>query len=224
MTQSRNGHEPLLELIFSTWCRNKRRVFRRAEPRTQRSGVSGAPSGNGRWAAYFASLRARLGDRSASAAVVISENTSLDFALAKAQEKKLVLPDFQRDFVWKPSDVVKLLTSLFNGYPIGGLLFMENTEGYGSRGLDGVPEEPTSALQPVADGVVLILDGQQRLTSCYRAFCGAMVEDRYDYPGRYYFNYGKYVDYIQPEKLSGSEVEEFLEYVSAKKVTKDLPT
>src|ERR1043165_3623417 len=82
MTQSRNGHEPLLELIFSTWCRNKRRVFRRAEPRTQRSGGSGAPSGNGRWAAYFASLRARLGDRSASAAVVISENTSLDFALA----------------------------------------------------------------------------------------------------------------------------------------------
>lgn len=79
--------------------------------------------------------------------------------MTQATAGRLVLPDFQRDFVWKPSDVSKLLASLLNGYPIGGLLFMENPGIYGHRPLDGA--------KMVADespgDTRLILDGQQRL-------------------------------------------------------------
>src|SRR5580704_2526264 len=55
--------------------------------------------------------------------------------MEQAHHSRLVLPDFQRDFVWKPQDVTKLLASLLNGYPIGGLLFMENPALYGQRSL-----------------------------------------------------------------------------------------
>lgn len=58
--------------------------------------------------------------------------------LADINAQKIVLPQFQRDFVWSPSFVIKLLTSLFNGYPIGSLLLMENNESYDYRPIDGV--------------------------------------------------------------------------------------
>ena len=54
----------------------------------------------------------------------------LKILLQQAGDNRLVLPDFQRDFVWKPSDVTKLIASLLNGYPIGGLLLMENPGAY----------------------------------------------------------------------------------------------
>jgi uncharacterized protein with ParB-like and HNH nuclease domain len=62
----------------------------------------------------------------------------LKHLMEQARDVRLVLPDFQRDFVWKPIDVIKLLSSLLNGYPIGGLLVMENPGVYGQRALDGV--------------------------------------------------------------------------------------
>jgi Protein of unknown function DUF262 len=60
----------------------------------------------------------------------------LKHLMEQARDVRLVLPDFQRDFVWKPTDVIKLLSSLLNGYPIGGLLIMENPGVYGQRPLD----------------------------------------------------------------------------------------
>jgi uncharacterized protein with ParB-like and HNH nuclease domain len=86
--------------------------------------------------------------------------------LEQANDNLLVLPDFQRDFVWKPSDVTKLLASLLNGYPIGGLLFMESPGRYGHRPLNGVS---VIQGQKIGGDPRLILDGQQRLTACYRA-------------------------------------------------------
>src|SRR5438128_639577 len=86
---------------------------------------------------------------------------SLKSLMEKAQRGILGLPEFQRNFVWQPSQVKKLITSLLNGYPIGGLLFMEDENKYKFRPMEGAPEE--------AEGVhILVLDGQQRLTSCYQ--------------------------------------------------------
>lgn len=107
--------------------------------------------------------------------------------MEQAHEGRLVLPDFQRDFVWKPQDVTKLLASLLNGYPIGGLLFMENPALYGQRSLDGVPADSNQSHSDTR----LVLDGQQRLTSCYRALFNNSGVDRY--PGRYYFDYGTFL-------------------------------
>src|SRR6516225_6484705 len=107
--------------------------------------------------------------------------------MEQAHQNRLVLPDFQRDFVWKPADVTKLLASLMNGYPIGGLLFMESPGIYGHRPLDGVVPNGNG---PGNGDTRLILDGQQRLTSCYRAFFGGVDVERH--AGRYYFDYGNF--------------------------------
>lgn len=136
--------------------------------------------------------------------------------MRKAHEGELVLPDFQRDFVWKPGDVIKLLSSLFNGYPIGGLLFMESSGQYGYRSLDGVAPQENDRLHK---DVILVLDGQQRLTSCYRALYGALQVK--DFPGRYYFDYKKYVE--NPDiNVNGSEVENHVLFKQAKEVNKTL--
>ena len=121
-----------------------------------------------------------------------------------------MLPDFQRDFVWKPSDVIKLLASLLNGYPIGGLLFMESPEIYGQRPLDGVTI--TQGQRAKAD-TRLVLDGQQRLTSCFRAFRNSLNVDKY--PGRYYINYGAF---LINSDLRNSEVEELISFLREKEV------
>lgn len=134
--------------------------------------------------------------------------------LAQADANRLVLPDFQRDFVWKPADVTKLVASLLNRYPIGGLLFMESAGLYGQRPLDGVAPIATNGSN---GDTRLILDGQQRLTSCYRVFFGGTAVERY--PGRYYFDYKRFVE--NPE-LRNSEIEELLYFIREKDVKKTL--
>ncbi len=43
---------------------------------------------------------------------------------------KLVIPDFQRNFVWKKSKKQQLLASLFRGFPIGAITLYEDKNGY----------------------------------------------------------------------------------------------
>ena len=40
---------------------------------------------------------------------------SLKIILEKVHSGRIVLPEFQRDFVWAQSSVIKLMTSIFNG-------------------------------------------------------------------------------------------------------------
>ena len=134
--------------------------------------------------------------------------------LQQAHENRLVLPDFQRDFVWKPSDVTKLIASLLNGYPIGGLLLMEDPAVYGQRPLDGVLKNETDK---ISTDTRIILDGQQRLTSCYRSFFNSMNLDNYS--GRYYLDYERY---LSNPILRNSEVEELLLFIKEKDVTQEL--
>lgn len=86
--------------------------------------------------------------------------------LVKSGEIKL--PRFQRPFVWKEPDMLKLLDSLYKGYPIGSILIWNSSQKLKSErsisGLEIDTEEnnyyPTNYL----------LDGQQRLTT----LCGAL--------------------------------------------------
>ena len=38
----------------------------------------------------------------------------------------IAVPDLQREYVWKPSDIRDLLDSMYKGYPIGYLLLWES--------------------------------------------------------------------------------------------------
>lgn len=83
------------------------------------------------------------------------------------------LPDIQRPFVWKDTKVRDLFDSFYKGYPIGYFLFWENVN------IDGVKSIGTSAKQKYAN--LLIVDGQQRLTSLYAVLKGQeVIRENYD--------------------------------------------
>ena len=71
----------------------------------------------------------------------------------------LVLPEFQREYVWSKEQAKQLMVSLLKGYPVGGLLFWETNEPPELKNLDVPPEK--------LGNINVILDGQQRLTTLY---------------------------------------------------------
>lgn len=75
------------------------------------------------------------------------------------------LPEIQRGYVWKPTQVATLIDSLYRNYPSGALLLWQTTEMPEQRPLGA--NAPTAA--PLSQPLYL-LDGQQRLTSLYRVF------------------------------------------------------
>src|SRR5450759_3747979 len=77
------------------------------------------------------------------------------------------LPELQRPFVWDRSQVRDLLDSLYRGYPTGYFLFWQASPEQGSNpiGTDGKQTAPS----------LLVVDGQQRLTSLFAVFQDAPV-------------------------------------------------
>ena len=86
--------------------------------------------------------------------------------LNQINQGQMVLPDFQRDFVWDPSATQELLVSIANQFPAGSLLRSRDEQrGFSVRRVEGSPDN--NQLH-----TFLILDGQQRLTSLYQALYG----------------------------------------------------
>jgi hypothetical protein len=79
--------------------------------------------------------------------------------MEQIEHKELVLPEFQREFKWSPTQVRNLFESLLREYPSGSLLVWET---------DDPPKIKNDAydLEKVRR-VKVLLDGQQRLTSLY---------------------------------------------------------
>jgi len=93
--------------------------------------------------------------------------------LYEAHSHAMVLPDFQRDFVWEPGATQELIVSIANNYPAGSILRVRDTKHvFAAREFEGAP--PLNA----SKHTFLVLDGQQRLTSLYQAFYG-VGEHRY---------------------------------------------
>ncbi|MFC1812857.1 DUF262 domain-containing protein [Thermodesulfobacteriota bacterium] len=70
---------------------------------------------------------------------------------------EIQLPIMQRDYVWKQKQVIKLMDSLYNGWPIGAFYLWQSDKQQKLR--TPIPNHPFDYL----------LDGQQRLTSISRA-------------------------------------------------------
>ena len=84
--------------------------------------------------------------------------------LIDIQNKNLVLPEFQREFVWHREQSKKLMGSLLKEYPVGGLLFWKTKQPPALKNLDDLPE--------TLGAIQVILDGQQRLTTLYMLING----------------------------------------------------
>ena len=86
------------------------------------------------------------------------------------------LPDFQRGWVWDDDRIRALIASISNSFPVGALMFLE----YGSDNVR-FKFRPFTGSTPECKPDILVLDGQQRLTSIYCAmFCKQAVPTKSD--------------------------------------------
>jgi hypothetical protein len=94
---------------------------------------------------------------------IIPDKRKLVGLVEQAYEGKVCLPDFQRDFVWPPEQIADLLRSILRGYFVGSLLLLRSDR-------DKPPFSPTllrgaKSIFTDVKPELLLLDGQQRLTS-----------------------------------------------------------
>ena len=98
---------------------------------------------------------------------------------------EMVMPEFQREYVWPIEDAKQLLISMYKSYPTGSLLFWET---------DTPPAIKNAAIDTNKLGLTkVILDGQQRLTTLYMLIKGEVPpyykkEDILQDPRHLYFN------------------------------------
>jgi hypothetical protein len=85
------------------------------------------------------------------------------------EKGQIQLPEMQRKFVWKATKVRDLLDSLYRGYPSGTILMWEPEESVALTSFS-VKTDDKSAFKPM-----LLLDGQQRLTSLSSVLRGEPV-------------------------------------------------
>lgn len=118
------------------------------------------------------------------------DNQKLLELIEHARKGKLVLPQFQRNFVWGRDDITDLLVSILQGHFIGSFLLLEvdkDNVPFAYRLLEGVGKTNGNALPET-----MILDGQQRLTSLHYVFAAPEIPLRWTkYPYRFFLDLNK---------------------------------
>lgn len=110
-------------------------------------------------------------DRAKGNGVGKAERT-VEELVSKIESGELRLPEMQRRYVWRATRVRDLLDSLYRGYPSGAILVWE-TDGQVAERDFAVTQAP-NALQ----SGMLLLDGQQRLTSLSAVIRGEPIHVR----------------------------------------------
>ena len=77
---------------------------------------------------------------------------------------RIVIPEFQRDYVWRKSKAPLLIDSLYRGFPISSLLLWQSDENTRSRRRDPRPTR--------ASVMSWLIDGQQRVITLARIMTG----------------------------------------------------
>ncbi len=106
----------------------------------------------------------------------------IDF-ITSIKSGKYQLPCFQRDFKWTPSKIKSLINSIQHSYPVGSLLFLKVSQD--NLLIPAQPFKYADKKSFTERPEILVLDGQQRMTSCFSVFT----------------NTGPYTYYINLEKL-----------------------
>lgn len=102
------------------------------------------------------------------ATTMFKDTTHTVFGLIEdIKSGEVALPDIQRPFVWSASKVRELIDSMYKGFPVGYLLFWDTGAEVGARQIGVETKERAPRL--------LIVDGQQRLTSLYVVITGAEI-------------------------------------------------
>lgn len=99
------------------------------------------------------------------------DHVSLMVLVNRLREGRFVIPDFQREFEWKPWDISELMRSIFLDYFIGSLLLWKGKK----DNFESLACEPIYGFQGQGAPEHIVLDGQQRLTAMYYAFMAPNV-------------------------------------------------
>jgi len=95
-------------------------------------------------------------------------NLSVNSLLGAIESKDIAIPEIQRPFVWKRSQVRDLIDSLYNGYPTGYIIVWKNPDAKLKNGES-------------SQGKKIIIDGQQRITALTAAISGQeIIDENYD--------------------------------------------
>ncbi len=89
---------------------------------------------------------------------------SINAVLGLIAAEDFVIPEIQRPFVWKRSQVRDLIDSLYNGYPTGYIITWKNPDVKTKNG-------------GKSSGKKILIDGQQRITALMAAISGKEVLD-----------------------------------------------
>ena len=107
-----------------------------------------------------------------------TEKTDLKEIIKQIQRQELLLPDFQRGFVWDVGMQQRLVASVLTKMPIGSILILEaDRDDYGCRILGRKDDVDFSGNNRE---VRVLLDGQQRITALANIFSNQLF---YDYAG-----------------------------------------
>ncbi len=141
----------------------------------------------------------------------------------KLMNVRYFLPAIQREFVWKPVQIVQLFDSLMRGYPISSFLFWAVNDENKSKWevykfIENARQGGTHNELTNTNGVqelTLVLDGQQRLTSLMIALKGAYTVKkpyyRWDNP-KAWVRQKLFVDLLKDPKTTEDDTEIGLRY------------
>lgn len=121
----------------------------------------------------------------------------------------MLLPQFQRDYVWKPTKIRNLLDSLLKGFPIGGFYLWRP-----SSGTRDAKQKAVGSQRITAEFVGYLIDGQQRLTSLEAAFDLYSGEDKDGSELRCY------LDVAAPDGDEARDTRLFVSYAGNKSVAR----
>ncbi len=94
------------------------------------------------------------------------DHISINTLIQRLREGRFVIPDFQREFEWRPWDIRDLMRSIFLDYYIGSLLLWKGTK----ENYEALSCENLYGYKGQNSREYIVLDGQQRLTAMYYAF------------------------------------------------------
>ena len=128
------------------------------------------------------------------------DHISLNTLVSRLKEGRFVIPDFQREFEWKPWDIRDLMRSIFLDYYIGSLLLWKGKE----ENFDALSCEDVYGFEGNGKREHIVLDGQQRLTAMNYAFTAPDVP----LPSRS----NPYFYFIRVDRFMAEEYDQAFEY------------
>jgi hypothetical protein len=93
-----------------------------------------------------------------------NETIKVSKLVAEYRAGRIVIPEFQRDYVWPKSKAPKLIDSLYRNFPVSTLLFWQSSDS---------PRARRSSPKPRGGRTMnWLIDGQQRVMTLARVMSG----------------------------------------------------